>query len=699
MNHVLRCLQRRAMSSAAVIAVAAALAMVTAASAATPPYPVPMPIERRLDNGLTVAVFRDPRLPLVHVQLAVPAGSAIEAPDQYGAAHAVSELVGHATTSRDENALRDDLARAGGTLTTQLGRDVALIGGTFLARGLATALEVTSDAAINAVFTEDDAQRVLRATQLAAMHPPDASRQGEDALWTTLFGSGGYGHPPIGTSESLAALKLEDLRAFYHTHWTPRGAVLAIAGDVDPEQAFARAAEWFGRWPVRDSVAVPPPGAPAGRTARVVDRADSLRCPVFVGVAGPRAGDPDEVPMALAIQLATRDGGLPGLRGSQSALRSGGIVWLAADATPDSVGAVARALEARLLALRDGPPEASGLAQLARAVTLSFPMRFETLAGLAGQWCANVVLGVGWADLARFPERVEQATPERIRDAARRWIDRDHIAIVAVGPIARVDTQIQSLAPSVAVEPGGAMAPTAANLERGRKLIEQAVAAHGGLARLKGLHDSTSEADIDVQVSGKPIDGHLEQVRSEPYRMVLVTQLGSVGARQVLDGTRAWTTSLDSIGVATDADPATVAALRQGFRSDVPHVLLDAAAATRLADRGRDTLDGHPVEKVEAWGPGDVHRTLFLDPATTLLAGFEQQEPGARPGDAVVTARRVYRDLRPVQGLQIPFAEDRWLGGRKAMELRYTRVAFDTGVSPTLFQQTAPPPALPPTNR
>lgn len=684
--------------AAALVAVAVTcLGAARARAGAAPAYHVPDPIVRRLDNGLTVAVFRDARLPLVHVQVAVAAGSATEGAGQYGAAHAVSELVGYATTSRDADALRDDLARAGGTLSTQLGRDVVLLGGTFLAGELGTALEVTSDCAINAVFNDSDAERVLRATRLAVQRSTDPDRQGEDGLWNSLFGTGPYGRPPVGTADALSALKLEDLRDFYHAHWTPRGAVLAIAGDVSPDDAFAKAAEWFGRWPVRDSVVAPPAGPVAARSARVLDRTDVPRCPVYVGVRGPRAGDLDEIPMALAVQLATREpGGLVGLRGSQTALRDGGMVWLAAEAPIDSAGIVARALEARLLALREAAPDAATLADLERGVTLAFPMRFETLAGLAGQWCANAVLGFAWSDLAAFPDRVARITPERLRDAARRTIDRDRVATVIVGPLAKIDVQAQGLGPAVGVEAGGALAPSPAEERRGRELVARAIAAHGGLAKLKGLHDSTLEADVTLDLPGRSMTGTLEQVRREPARMLLVTKLTNFSARQVLDDQRAWTTPLDSAWVMIDADPTTVASLRQGFRSDVPHVLIDAAAATRLAARGRDTLGGQAVENVEAWGPANTHRTLFLDPQTSLLVGIEQREPGLRTGD-VVTVRRVYRDIRPVQGLKMPFAEERWLEGRRAMDLHYTRVAFDTGVAESLFERGTPP--LPPTTR
>jgi len=46
----------------------------------------------------------------------------------------------------------------------------------------------------------------------------------------------------------LLAVSRDQARAFHRDHWRPDVSVLAIAGDIDPQRAFASAGEWFGRW-------------------------------------------------------------------------------------------------------------------------------------------------------------------------------------------------------------------------------------------------------------------------------------------------------------------------------------------------------------------------------------------------------------------------------------------------------------------
>ena len=48
-----------------------------------------------------------------------------------------------------------------------------------------------------------------------------------------------YHHTPIGSMADLDAATLDDARAFFRTNYAPNNAVLAVVGDIDPEQTLA----------------------------------------------------------------------------------------------------------------------------------------------------------------------------------------------------------------------------------------------------------------------------------------------------------------------------------------------------------------------------------------------------------------------------------------------------------------------------
>jgi len=688
------------------LALAAVVLLPHASRAEVPAFQVPKPIVRKLDNGLIVGVVHDTRLPLVHIQLSVDAGSALERPDQLGAAYVVSQLVGLTTASRDARALNIDLDRSGASISAQAGRDFAVLSETALSSRLNEALELLSDVTSRSLFTDDDFIRVRRVVRARAGRASGPAAAGERALWASVFESHPYGSSPYGTQASLDSLTIGRVRDFYFERWRPRGAVLSIAGDVDPDSAFAAAQRWFAEWDDRKASTGPAFATPpARRTARIVDWPDAEQTEVFVGVPGPASGSADEVPIAMAIELLKREAGsFDGLLAQQQSLQHGGLVWLAARAPHDSAAAVAARLEAALLGLSSATDLAAPIDTLKRVIRQTFPMRFERLDDVAAQWGAQVSLGFGWDQLAAFPSKVDAQTPATITAAASRWFDPARIAVVAVGPAERLRTQIQETAPKVAATTTPAAAgaaaaaaePTSAELKRGRDIVAKAVSAHGGANKLKGIRTSLTEADATLNISDHEVGARLEEIRQEPNRMQMMTRVGALGTRQVLDGQTAWSVSLDSARVVRDASPDQVDALQESYRSDVPHVLLGAAASgSRAAFRGTGTVDGQAVEKVEVWEASGTHRTLSFDAKTHYLKALEQVETDPDAGST--TMRREFGDYRAVNGVRMPFTEERWVGDRKVMDLRYARIELNGTLPAGAFDRPEAP--LPPTTR
>ena len=112
-----------------------------------------------------------------------------------------------------------------------------------------------------------------------------------------------YGHTTIGSMDDLDAATLADVQAFFRRHYLPNNAVLTIAGDVEPEDAFAQADDLFR-----------PPGG--RRPARPARRRRQL--PPLAGA--PRAETSAEVP-ADAVYLTWRlpRRGTPGVRRARPA--------------------------------------------------------------------------------------------------------------------------------------------------------------------------------------------------------------------------------------------------------------------------------------------------------------------------------------------------------------------------------------------
>jgi hypothetical protein len=185
----------------------------------------------------------------------------------------------------------------------------------------------------------------------------------------------------------------------------------------------------------------------------------------------------------------------------------------------------------------------------------------------------------------------------------------------------------------------------------------------------------------------------MQMMRKEPDRLRYSTRVGGFETGQVLDGARGWTYmgTADSLSV-SDVDSVGVVAMRTLFGSDVVHTLLAALApSVQVAARGPGRADGRDVEVLEvirpaaAGGSGPERSRLYLDSRDHRLVAEDFGEDTARPGTFQV--RRVYRDYRPVNGVQWPFYEERHRGGTRTATILLQKVTIDTGLSDDRFER------------
>lgn len=60
-----------------------------------------------------------------------------------------------------------------------------------------------------------------------------------------LFAGNSLAHPVAGSPESVAAISADDIAAFYHRHYRPENIIVAIAGNIDHEEAVAAIKAYF----------------------------------------------------------------------------------------------------------------------------------------------------------------------------------------------------------------------------------------------------------------------------------------------------------------------------------------------------------------------------------------------------------------------------------------------------------------------
>ncbi len=275
------------------------------------PVPVVPFIDERLPNGLRLVISEDHLVPVVAVNVWYDVGSKHEQPGRTGFAHLFEHVMfqGSRHVAKAEHIAL--VQAAGGTMNGTTWLDRTNYFETVPSHQLELALWLEADrlgTLLDALSQENlDNQRAVVKNEKRLSYDNQPYGTWQEKLLGHLYPpEHPYHHPTIGSMEDLDAASLEDVSAFFRTYYAPNNAVLSIVGDVDPDQARAWVAEYFG--PIPANPAIPPfvvdplPMTLGGeRRETVEDRVPLPR--IYTGYRAPALGDHRLYALEIAAQV------------------------------------------------------------------------------------------------------------------------------------------------------------------------------------------------------------------------------------------------------------------------------------------------------------------------------------------------------------------------------------------------------------
>src|SRR5262249_27109249 len=257
---------------------------------------------------------------------------------------------------------------------------------------------------------------------------------------------------------------------------------------------------YFGSWKgAARSVDLPAPQAPDPRQIRLVDQPGSPGVELRIALPMPGTRAPEIAALAIANELLggsvgsrlNLSGRAFGAHSSLKLLRDSGILVIPATCPADSAARVLARLRAEVTRFTRQPPSEPEVKAAARTISRAFPLQNESTAAQAAQWRGARFRGVGDDYSQRYPERIQAVTAADVKAVATRWLAPEREVVVVVGPASTIEPKLRDqgtvhvvpiTAPPINLESAPAMrtaTPSADELARGRKLIDQASAAPG----------------------------------------------------------------------------------------------------------------------------------------------------------------------------------------------------------------------------
>ncbi|MBA0051988.1 insulinase family protein [Streptomyces sp. AJS327] len=222
--------------------------------------------EHRLANGLRVVLSEDHLTPVAAVCLWYDVGSRHEAEGRTGLAHLFEHLMFQGSAQVHGNGHFEMVQGAGGSLNGTTSFERTNYFETMPTHELELALWLEADrmgSLLSALDQESlDNQRDVVKNERRQRYDNVPYGTAFERLVSMVFPKGHpYHHTPIGSMADLDAASLEDAREFFRTYYAPGNAVLAIVGDIDPEQTLAWVEKYFGSIPAHEAKLPPRDGS------------------------------------------------------------------------------------------------------------------------------------------------------------------------------------------------------------------------------------------------------------------------------------------------------------------------------------------------------------------------------------------------------------------------------------------------------
>ncbi len=204
-------------------------------------------IKQVLSNGLTILIKESHQIPKVSTQLWYNVGSKDEKSGEKGIAHLIEHMIFKGTKKLSECDINLITHKLSGYTNAFTSFDYTGYLFDFPSQNWQEALPIMADCMHNCTFKEAHLASELKAViQELKMYLDDYTSSLIEALLASIFPDHPYHHPIIGYKQDLWALRRDALVKFYQHHYIPNNATLVIVGDVNPDQAFARAEKEFG---------------------------------------------------------------------------------------------------------------------------------------------------------------------------------------------------------------------------------------------------------------------------------------------------------------------------------------------------------------------------------------------------------------------------------------------------------------------
>ncbi|UVE18090.1 insulinase family protein [Pseudomonas sp. LS44] len=412
-----------------------------------------------LDNGLKVVVREDHRAPVVVSQVWYKVGSSYETPGQTGLSHALEHMMFKGSNKLGPGEASRVLRELGAEENAFTSDDYTAYYQVLARDRLAVAFELEADRMASLRLPPEEFAREIEVIKeerrMRTDDKPNALAY--ERFKALAYPASGYHSPTIGWMADLERMKVDELRRWYETWYTPNNATLVVVGDVGVDEVRDLANKYFGAVPRRDVPAAKAPlelATPGERRTTLHLRTQLPSLLMGFNVPGLVTSQTPREVHALRLIAALLDGGysarLPsrlergeelvaGASASYDAYSRGDSLFTLS-ATPNvQTGKTLAQAEAglwrQLEDLKKTPPSSEELQRVRAQVIAGLVYERDSISSQASAIGGLESVGLSWRLMDQELAELEAVTPADIQQAASTYFTRDRLSVAHILPL------------------------------------------------------------------------------------------------------------------------------------------------------------------------------------------------------------------------------------------------------------------------
>jgi len=403
----------------------------------------------RLSNGIEMIGQYMPSLSSITFGFQFDAAVIHEPEEKQGLAHLFEYMLFQGTKTKDARALNEAFESLGARKSAGTGLESAQVWAQIVNTKFDATLQLVNELLLTSTFprSELEQMRNLVLQEIRRRDDEPMSRIGE-LIRKNFYQGTALSRPVLGTTESVQALKQQDLREFWKARYRPDQALFAIAGKFDWGHVVERVEALFGAW--QGQAAPSPEQHPAPVTRITIEHEERQQEHLAMMCPFPGYTDPDfyaaqiiaevlggNMASRLFVEVREKRGLVYTVNAGLSSNKTSGAMRIYAGTTPEQGHECFEVIVNELRKLQqDGLTDD----ELARA---KVQLKSETVMRSEGSGARMSAISRSWwyerkiRTIQEIKEAIDGVTHEQVLRTLKRFSPLNPLAVSAIGPLSQ----------------------------------------------------------------------------------------------------------------------------------------------------------------------------------------------------------------------------------------------------------------------